>query len=205
MKINKNYWDVFFRQKSDVIIRDYDGWLSSYQKLLIPESKTLDLGCGSGTNIAALLNYGLIITAADFSKNAIEFVETRFPEIETSCFDMTESFPFSDNTFDIMISDLSLHYFSWKDTNKIICEISRVLKKSGLLIARIHSTKEIEQGDLLQLEKNYYFTNNYSRRYFEIEDIEKLFIKWQIENIEEKEIIRYNTEKSVIEFLAINR
>lgn len=205
MRNNKSYWDDYFSRKSDVVIDDYDGWLLSYQNLLTSGSSVLDLGCGSGADIETLKKYGLKVTAADFSKCAIDFVKKNFSEIETSCFDMTQTFPYKNNTFDIIISDLSLHYFSWKDTKGIICEMYRVLKTNGVLIARVHSIKEIEANNFLQLEKNYYIVNEYPRRYFEIGDIEELFKKWQIVNIEEKNIFRYDTEKYVIEFVVTKR
>ena len=46
---------------------------------------------------------------------------------------MLEKFPFLDNSKDLIIADLSLHYFSSEDTIHIMREIKRVLKPKGLL------------------------------------------------------------------------
>lgn len=204
MKIDKNYWDAFFEQPQKIVF-DYDGWLSKYNEYLVPGSRVLDLGCGSGINISILLHYKLNVTASDFSQNALEIVESQFPEVKTSCFDMTDEFPFHENSFDIVIADLSLHYFSWSNTNKIIDEVSRVLKSSGVLFARVHSINEIESERLMPIERNYYFVNGYNRRYFDIEDIQKLFFDWNINSVEEKEIYRYNNKKKVFEIFVTKR
>ena len=46
---------------------------------------------------------------------------------------MLNEFPFEDNSTDLVIADLSLHYFKEKDTNRIISEIKRILKLNGYL------------------------------------------------------------------------
>lgn len=60
--------------------------------------------------------------------------------------DMTEKFPFQDDTFDAVVADLSLHYFEWALTKQIVGEIERVLKKYGLILARFNSDKDHGYG-----------------------------------------------------------
>jgi hypothetical protein len=45
-----------------------------------------------------------------------------------------------------MIADLSLHYFSWDETKKIVNEIKRVLKEDGFLLVRVNSVNDTNYG-----------------------------------------------------------
>ena len=57
-------------------------------------------------------------------------------------FDMSDGLPFNDNSKNIIIADLSLHYFDSSKTKYIFNEIHRVLKKNGYLIARVNSSND---------------------------------------------------------------
>lgn len=65
--------------------KGYDGWLSDYEVQLQPGSRVLDLGCGAGKDIEALLKRDARLTALeetiakryDREKNVIEFVAQR--------------------------------------------------------------------------------------------------------------------------------
>ena len=203
MSLNKNYWHEYYQQRQTEISRDCDGWLAAYTKHLQPGSRVLDLGCGAGTNVAELLNLGVQLTAADLSPDAVRMVQDAYGEcLHADCFDMREGFPYSAGSFDAVVSDLSLHYFSWLDTEKIIAAIRRVLAPDGAIIARLHSIQNMGPVEGEMIEENYYVAYGYSRRYFTVQDIYKLFADWKIVSLEETVARRYNREKKVIEFVA---
>ena len=107
----------------------------------------IDLGCGSGNDTLYLIERGKKVIPCDYSKNAIENIKNNFPEIERAeCFDMTKGLPFEDNLTDIIISDLSLHYFTEQKTFEILDEIKRVLKPNGLLFFRVNSINDVNYG-----------------------------------------------------------
>jgi len=164
----------------------------------------LDLGCGAGTDIEALLKLGTRLTAADFSADAVRMVQKAFGDyINVDCFDMREGLPYQDGYFDTLVSDLSLHYFTWADTEKIVSELERILVSGGVLVARLHSIDNLDAGIVgEELEKNYYVAYGFSRRYFTTEDILKLFDKWEILHLEKSVAHRYGREKKVIEFVT---
>lgn len=168
-----------------------------------PGSRVLDLGCGAGTDIEALLKLGARLTASDFSPEAVQIVQEAFGDgLKADCFDMLNGFPYNNESFDAVVSDLSLHYFSWSDTQKIIAEIGRVLVKDGTLIARLHSLQNMEAFEGEMIEKNYFVAYGYPRRYFTVDDIRELFAGWQIICLQETVAHRYDREKKVIEFAA---
>ena len=47
---------------------------------------------------------------------------------------MRETLPYEDNKFDVVYSNLSLHYYSDEKTKHIVNDIRRVLKHGGLFI-----------------------------------------------------------------------
>ena len=202
--MNQNYWIEYYQNRQTSLSKDYDGWLIVHEKHLQPGSKVLDLGCGAGTNIEALLNLGVQLTAADMSPDAVRLVEEGFGKrLHTDCFDMRRGLPYEDASFDVVVSDLSLHYFTWADTERIIAEISRVLAPNGVLIARMHSVKNMQKPEGEMIEENYYVAYGYPRRYFTMEDIRRLFADWKLILLEETIAHRYDREKHVIELAAV--
>ena len=66
------------------------------------------------------------------------------PNIKAMLFDMSDGLPFNDNSKNIIIADLCLHYFDLSKTKYIFSEIYRVLKENGYLIARVNSFNDIQ-------------------------------------------------------------
>lgn len=58
-------------------------WLDLFISKLEPESKILDVGCGSGEPIAKyLIDRGLHLVGVDYSKAMIDIVKSKFPQNE---------------------------------------------------------------------------------------------------------------------------
>lgn len=178
-----------------------DGWLNKYAAQLYAGARILDLGCGAGANLAYLMDRGANVTAADFSKEAVTLVQQRYGCVTVDCFDMREGLPYADAAFDTVISDLSLHYFNWLDTQRIIGEIWRVLRAGGCLIARLHSIQNLETVKAEKIETGYYLVEGYTRRYFTEAEIRSLFRAWKLHRIETTIAERYGKCKHVIEFM----
>lgn len=200
--MNANYWQIKYSSRR--ISDDYDGWLDVYGDLICPGSHVLDLGCGTGTDIDALLNMGAEVTAADFSENGVITVRENFAGSISGadCFDMRKGFPYADASFDVVVADLSLHYFSWADTRSIIDGIRRILKIDGRLIARVHSLDNLDCAPDMEIETHYYMMYGYPRRYFSREELEDLLEGWRTPILQAKGIHRYNRTKHVFEFVA---
>ena len=90
---------------------------------------------------------------------------------------MLEAFPLADKSYSLIIADLSLHYFDNDTTIHIMNEIKRVLKENGVLLARVASVNDFNFGAGIgeQLEKNFYFEGDYTKRFFDQEDVNKYF------------------------------
>ncbi len=197
----KDYWDKTHQRYSQEKIV-YDNWLDSYKGVL-DECKTtvLDLGCGTGNDTLYLTEKGFKVIACDYSEVALAKIKNVFTDVETKLVDISERLPFGDNSFDLIIADLSLHYFDEQTTNSIMKEIKRILSPNGHLIARVNSTADINHGagQGKKLEENFYFVEGYNKRFFDIKDAERFFSIIGKPEIKEADMLRYSKPKKVIE------
>jgi SAM-dependent methyltransferase len=99
--------------------------------------KVLDAGCAAGWYTEHLINQGAIPTAIDISPEMVEATKRRTKgKVEVLCWDLSEKLPFEDDTYDIILSSLTLHYLEkWENT---FSEFSRVLKSSGIFLFSVH-------------------------------------------------------------------
>ncbi|XP_062981565.1 arginine-hydroxylase NDUFAF5, mitochondrial [Elgaria multicarinata webbii] len=92
----------------------------------------LDLGCGR-SYIAQHLNKDVVerLFQADVAENALKnTIESEIPRVSIVADE--EFLPFGENTFDLIVSGLSLHWVN--DLPKALHEIHRVLKPDGVFI-----------------------------------------------------------------------
>ena len=124
------YWDNLHKEynREDITI---DDWLDKFLDIIDDcQTPILDLGCGSGNDTLYLINKGKKVISCDQSSNAIKNIKKNFKEVyDTKCFNLLDGMPFAENSYDIVIADLCLHYFREKDTFKILKEIKRILTK----------------------------------------------------------------------------
>jgi len=177
-----------------------DDWLQQFEnEIAACRTPIIDLGCGSGNDTKYLITKGKAVIACDFSSRAIENIRKNFPEVYgAECFDITEKFPFEDNFTEMIIADLSLHYYSERVTAEVLEEIRRVLRPEGLLLFRVNSVKDFNHGagKGTEVERHFYKTSdNRFKRFFDREDIFKFFSGWQILHLEEEEMLRYAQPK----------
>jgi SAM-dependent methyltransferase len=194
----KEYWNSEF-SKYEARKPKYDLWLDKYSDILEQSKDTaiIDLECGLGSDSLYLSERGYKVISCDISEVALERVRENVPGAETLVVDMLEGLPFLNSSAKIIIVDLSLHYYFWKDTLRIADEIHRVLISEGHLLCRVNSTKDTYygagQGDLV--EKNYFSVEGNRKRFFDMEQIEALFDGWEYRYISEYQMDRYKYPK----------
>jgi len=119
----------------------HPGGLHLTKKILMkedinPSCSILDAGCGTGQTSAYIAeNYGCQVTAIDSNQLMIEKARTRFHNLNLSIetiVENTESLPFPNNYFDIVLSE-SVIIFT--ELSRTLQEFNRVLKPNGKLIA----------------------------------------------------------------------
>ena len=197
----KDYWDETHKTYSMGKIT-YDNWLDKYKDVLDNcKTEVLDLGCGVGNDTLYLTERGFKVIACDYSEVALDHLKEQLKDVKTMQLDISQALPFKENAFDLIIADLSLHYFDEKTTIEIMKEIRRILKPNGHLLARVNSLqdKNYGAGNGKKLEENYYFVEGYNKRFFSIEDAKKFFSYIGKTKIKEADMLRYREPKKVIE------
>lgn len=191
------YWDNIHLNYSS----SYDNWLDKYIDEFSKDFKIIELGCGKAYNSIYLKEKEYDVIGCDFSKEVINFLRKKAPYLKTKIFDMTEKFPFEDGSFDIVIADLSLHYFDKNKTREIFNEIKRILKINGYLIGRVNSVNDKLHipNNAKKIEDNFYYDGKIYKRFFEKEDF-KAFHGYEIIILEEKVMDRYEKTKILWEF-----
>ncbi len=177
---------------------NYDNWLDNYNEIIkLNNLPIVDLGCGIGNNVLYLKMLNKEVIACDYSNEALKIIKKHFPNIQTKKFNMLDGLPFINSFTNIIIADLSLHYFHENSTRKIIKEINRVLKKGGYLIFRVNSINDINYGALqgVKLEKNFFNINGEFKRFFNINDLKYFFTNWEIIDLVEEKMTRYEKPK----------
>lgn len=192
-------WDSVHQNydRSDI---KYDDWLDLFDRAIVHcKTPIIDLGCGSGNDTLYLIEKGKIVIPCDYSKKAIENIKNNFPEVQRAeCFDMSKGLPFEDNFTDVIIADLSLHYFLEQKTMEILEEIKRVLKPNGILLYRVNSVKDVNHGARQgkEVENHLYeTTDGRLKRFFDEKDIKEYFAGWESLYLHEETMGRYKKEK----------
>lgn len=101
---------------------------------LKPNSKVLDLGCGTGHLSKFIKDLGHEVIGLDPSKKMLNFAKNNFPEIEF-VEGISAELPFKNNTFDYVVSIEVLRYLNKKDVLQTYEEIYRVLKPESFFNA----------------------------------------------------------------------
>ena len=177
-----------------------DDWLDKFETIIDScSTPILDLGCGSGKDTLYLINKNKQVISCDQSSNAINNIKKNFPEVyDTKCFNMLDGMPFDNNSFELIIADLCLHYFKEKDTFELLNEIRRILTVGGRLIFRVNSVNDVNHGagQDNEIEHHLYETSDKRlKRFFYEKDIKFFFKDFDIEYLNEEIMTRYKLEK----------
>lgn len=186
-----------------------DLWLQRWIKLITARTLNpaiLELGCGSGRDTAFLGQHGFTrLTVTDLSAESLAECARVVPAAAVVRHDLREPLPFADDSFDVVIASLCLHYFDWKKTQATVSEIRRCLVDDGVLLCRVNSTRDVNYGAVghPEIERHFYDVDGRTKRFFSREDVDALFGDgWNRIAMEETEIDRYEKRKVVWEVLV---
>ena len=184
-----------------------DPWLERWRGMLDTHrgSPILDLGCGAGYETRTLTDLGYSVVAADFSEKALQLTRRRAPEAKALNLDLTRPLSFPDEHFGAVVASLSLHYFPWHQTVRILEEVRRCLVPGGHLLARLNSKSDAHYAaqPKEEIEPNFYLVRGHPKRLFDHADIETLFSpNWTLEHATEQTTTRYGSEKTLWEVVA---
>jgi ubiquinone/menaquinone biosynthesis C-methylase UbiE len=100
---------------------------------IAPETKILDLCCGSGQTTQFLVQYSKDVTGLDASARSLDRARKNVPSanyVEA----LAEEMPFADGQFDLVHTSVAMHEMRPAQLRQIFLEVYRVLKPGGLFI-----------------------------------------------------------------------
>ncbi len=173
----------------------------------IKDKKTLlDIGCGAGNDSEFFANNGFKVIATDFSETVVNENAQKYKDIPNLTFKVLDTKDLGQaelGKFDVAYARLSLHYFTDKETRKIIEAIHSILNTSGYLCFMCKSTNDRLYGQGDKLEENMYMLDGHVRHFFS-EEYVKDILKDKFELIVLKTFneILYGYESSAIKVIA---
>lgn len=182
-------------------------WLIEWIELIqqyADDGLVLELGSGTGRDSEVLCRRGFKVIALDISLESLQMC-SRLENCIPLQADLACGLPFLDNTFKVILASLSLHYFDWSTTLKIVDEMKRVLRPSGLLLVRVNATDDYNfgAGQGAMIEENFYKTNSRSKRFFDETTLKRLLVGLEVKMLRHKAIDRYGKTKKVWEAYAV--
>lgn len=119
----------------------------------LKEMKVFDAGCAAGWYTDQLIRLGAEVVASDISPEMVAATKRRVgKKAEVLCLDIDGNLPFADESFDLIICSLVLHYV--EDWTQVFAEFRRILKPKGKLLFSVHHPFM----DLKLSEKKDYFS-----------------------------------------------
>ena len=103
----------------------------------------LELGCGTGNDAARLAAEGYAVTATDLSREAIGRARARFGSLARFLVaDITRPLPFTDGSFDAVMSNVAMHMFPDSVTRTAVAEVTRLVRADGLFLFHVNSLQD---------------------------------------------------------------
>lgn len=132
-----NYWGLEQTRRFTRISWSKRRIIRILQPYIIPDGKALDAGCGSGFFSRYFCEEGMKTTALDYSQAALDLAKEktlgRVALLKANLVDENVTSLTSDR-YDIVFTDGLLEHFSATDQDKIIRNLSDVLKENGVLV-----------------------------------------------------------------------
>jgi len=125
-------YEKYIKDEKKATIKTLPVFEKIFSDLRIEGAKVLDVGCGTGLLLSLLVKKNKTF-GTDISEKAVKIAKQKGLNVKKG--DAEETFPFKTNFFDFVIcKDVFEHL---KNPEFTLREISRVLRKDGLLLAHV--------------------------------------------------------------------
>ena len=115
--------------------RSMDDSLVPFSKLITPGGSVIDLGCGSGRDLASFLRLGFRPIGLDLSRNLAE-IAAGMSDCPVVIGDL-RSPPFADSSFDALWASASLLHLRPDELPSALLEIARIVRPMGVFFSSV--------------------------------------------------------------------
>ena len=141
-------------------------------------SRVLEIGCGSGKTVGALVHRSCDVTAIDFSEKAVEMTRRIMMRYDTGDAVVADArhLPFHDNSFECVVARHVIGHVRIEGRRAVAREAARVLQPAGHLVVQVFSVDDMRNGNGRQVEGGTFLRGGgIVIHYFTIPEIEALF------------------------------
>ena len=110
-----------------------------------PGSRILEVGCGNGKTMSALMDAGYFVIGIDFSAEAVKACKGLMKDADVMCASVTDM-PFGDASFDGAVMFHVLENIDVPDVAKAVSELRRVLRPGSYLMVKVFSVDDMRSG-----------------------------------------------------------
>jgi len=157
-----------------------------------PIERVMDIGSGIGNHVMYFAEQGLSAAGIDISESAIDIARERAKqrgldvELEIGS---AERLPWTDDTFDLVVSDGVLDHVRFTEAKRIIKEVQRVSTPNAYIFLSLRSTIDSECGRGERVEENTYvlddgYEEGMLQHFFDRQHIAELLGDYEIFDIE---------------------
>jgi len=199
-----NNWEKIFSKEGNVFVKPHED-MPKLVKLLCKHNakKILDVGCGTGRHLLYLSKKEFDVYGLDNSKTALKMASLWLAKEELKAnltnIDFYQTFTYSNNFFDAVISHNSIHHGTTNQVKKAIAEITRVIKKNGIIFITVpqrhhkssiqpnasYKGKKIEEHVITPLAgpeqgiPHFYFNKKLIKEFFSDFELQEIYTKNQ--------------------------
>ena len=173
MNMSQNPWDDNYLCRGRLW-----GGSASFLPHLPRSSRILELGCGDGKTVSALVQKGYCVTAVDFSRHAALLCRNGCPHPDRVRVFIADcrQIPFRNDSFDVIIASHITGHLNRAGRRQHACEVYRLLAPGGVMYFRDFSTGDFRFGRGEEIEEGTFFKKNgIATHYFTDTEVQTLF------------------------------
>lgn len=175
--------------------------------LLSSGCKVLELGCGDGKTLSSLVSRGFKVTGIDIAPSAVVLAREKVGRNAKLIVGDVCDLPFAANSFDAVVCVHVLDHLTAKERKIAVKEITRVLKKSGVLFFEGFSKRDFRFAKGIEVERNTFRRgNNVWYHYFSLVEVKRLFKQFKViaarKKVEVRSVAGLKVNRAVVQFIG---